>query len=52
LRRLRILAILKISRTEEEVMDNVKTVRTIIKAFIEGDIPLLLSHVAEDVDWE
>jgi hypothetical protein len=41
-----------ISRTEEEVMDNVKTVRTIIKAFIDGDIPLLLSHVAEDVDWE
>jgi uncharacterized protein len=33
-------------------MDNVKTVRTIIKAFIERDIPLVLSHLAEDVDWE
>jgi hypothetical protein len=25
-------------------MDNVKTVRTIIKAFIDGDIPLLLTR--------
>ena len=33
-------------------MDNVKTVQTIIEAFKAGDIDLVLSHVADDVDWE
>jgi hypothetical protein len=33
-------------------MDNVKTMRIIIEAFKAGNIDLVLSHVAEGVDWE
>ena len=41
-----------LSRTQEYPMNHVKTVRTIIEAFKAGDIDLVLSHVADDVDWE
>jgi hypothetical protein len=33
-------------------MSNVQTVQQIYAAFGQGDIPAILGHLAEDIDWE
>lgn len=33
-------------------MSNLETVKVIYEAFGKGDVPTILSHLADDVDWE